>query len=134
MAADIRMGWEAVLDGQFMRLNMENRMTGSDGKSWDFKAQAYYRVDKDGAIAGTWFDSRGVSFPLSGRVEGETMTIDWGAEAIERGRSSYRLTGDALEVTDEVYSKEGELRVFGRTRLTRRELKGTLTFKGDSHL
>ena len=47
------------------------------------------------------------------------MTIDWGTDAIERGRSSYRLTEGTLEVTDEVYSKEGELHVFGRTHLTR---------------
>ncbi len=119
MAADMRMHWEPVLDGQFMRLSMENMMTGAEGKSWHFKAQGYYHVQKDGTITGTWFDSRGISQPLTGRVEGDTMTINWGTDEIERGRSSYRLAGDALEVTDEVYSKEGELRVFGRTRLAR---------------
>jgi hypothetical protein len=121
MAADMRMHWEPVLDGQFHRLSMEDVMTGADGKSWHFKAQGYYRVQTDGTISGTWFDSRGISLPLTGRVEGDTMTIDWGTEAIERGRSSYRLGDGALEVTDEVYAKEGELRVFGRTRLTRPE-------------
>jgi hypothetical protein len=48
------------------------------------------------------------------------MTIDWGIEGSpERGRSSYRLAADALEVTDEVYGKEGALKVFGRTHLAR---------------
>jgi hypothetical protein len=51
MAADMRMHWEPVLDGEFHRLSMENRMTGKDGQSWHFKAQAYYRVLKDGALA-----------------------------------------------------------------------------------
>ena len=120
MAADMRMRWEAVLDGGFHRLSMENRMTGQDGQSWHFKAEAYYRVLKDGTIAGTWFDSRGISLPLGGRVEGDAMTIDWGTPDIERGRSTYRLTADALEVTDEVYTNGGTLAVFGRTRLTRR--------------
>jgi hypothetical protein len=119
MAADMRMRWEPVLDGEFHRLSMENRMSGQDGQSWHFKADAYYRVGKDGTIAGTWFDSRGISLPLRGRVEGDAMTIDWGTPDIERGRSTYHLTVDALEVTDEVYAKDGTLTVFGRTRLSR---------------
>lgn len=119
MAADMQMRWEPVLDGQFHRLSMENRMTGPDGKAWHFKATGYYRVGDDGAIAGTWFDSRGVSLPLTGRVEGDALVVDWGTAEIERGRSTYRLAGDSLEVTDEVYGKDGHLAVFGRTRLTR---------------
>jgi hypothetical protein len=119
MAADMRMHWEPVLDGEFHRLSMENRMTGKDGQSWHFKAQAYYRIQKDGTLAGTWFDSRGITLPLTGRVEGDAMTIDWGTAEIERGRSTYRLAGDALEVTDEVYGKDGALAVFGRTTLAR---------------
>ena len=87
-AADMRMRWEPVLDGEFYRLSMENRMTGQDGQSWHFK--------------------------------GDAMRIDWGTPDIERGRSTYRLTADALEVTDEVYTKDLTLAVFGRTRLTRR--------------
>jgi hypothetical protein len=54
------------------------------------------------------------------------MTIDWGTVEIERGRSTYRLAGEALEVTDEVYGKEGALAVFGRTKLAR-EQEGTDT-------
>ncbi len=119
MAADMRMTWEPVLDGQFMRLTMDNRMTGAEGNAWHFKSQAYYRIGKDGAITGTWFDSRGITLPLTGGVEQEAMTIQWGTEAIERGRSHYRLSADVLEVTDEVFTKEGEWRIFGRTRLKR---------------
>jgi hypothetical protein len=103
---------------------MENRMTGSNGQSWHFKALSFYRVAENGSIAGTWFDSRGISLPLTGRVEGDAMTIDWGTPDIERGRSTYRLTADALEVTDETYGKDGGLVVFGRTRLTREGREG----------
>ena len=120
MAGDMRMHWEPVLDGQFHRLSMENQLTGVDGKIWHFKAQGYYRVGTDGTITGQWFDSRGFSLPLTGSVAGDAMTIDWGTEAsAERGRSTYRLAADALEVTDEAYGKDGTLSVFGRTRLTR---------------
>ena len=120
MKGDMRMRWEKALDGKFHRLSMENLMTGQDGQTWHFKAEAFYRVMKDGSIAGQWFDSRGLILPLVGRSEGDAMTIDWGTEAsAERGRSTYRLAADALEVTDEVYGKDGQLGVFGRTRLTR---------------
>jgi hypothetical protein len=120
MAADMRMEWEPVLDGRFHRLSMENRMTGGDGQSWHFKALAFYKVGEDGTIAGTWLDTRGITLPLTGHVEGDAMTIDWGTPDIERGRSTYRLTAEALEVTDEAYGKDGGLVVFGRTKLARR--------------
>lgn len=120
MAADMRMRWQPALDGKFHRLSMENVMTGSDGKSWHFKAEAFYRVQEDGSITGQWFDSRGLDLPLAGRVEGNAMTIDWGTDgSAERGRSTYRLAADALEVTDEVYGKDGRLGAFGRTILRR---------------
>ncbi len=120
MAADMRMRWEKALDGRFHRLAMENRMTGQDGATWHFKAEAFYRVMPDGSITGQWFDSRGISLPLAGRSDGDAMTIDWGdAGSPERGRSTYRLVDDTLDVTDAVYRKDGTLAVFGRTRLTR---------------
>ena len=120
MASGQQMSWQPVLDGSFLRLTFDNRMTGTDGKEWRFQAHGYYRVRDDGTITGTWFDSRGVSFPLSGAVDdGGTMTILWGTDDTERGRSSYRLSAETLEVTDEVLSREGAWRVFGRTRLTR---------------
>jgi hypothetical protein len=115
-----RMSWEPVLDGQFLRLSFDNRMSGEDGREWHFSAQAFYRIEDDGTIAGTWFDSRGVSFPLSGSIgEDDTLTISWGTDDTERGRTSYRLAAAGLEVTDEVLLPEGGWRTFGRTRLTR---------------
>jgi len=119
MTGDIQMQWETVLDGQFRRLSMENRMTGKNGETRHFRAQAFYRVAEDGSITGICFDSRGYSLPLSGRVDGDVLTVEWGTADIERGRSTYRLAGDALEVTDHVYAKDGALNAFGHTRLTR---------------
>ena len=122
MAAVLRLQWERVLDGAYTRLTLSNRMNASDGKVWHFQAQAFYRVGPDGAISGNWFDSRGTSLPLAGNAEPALMTIRWGTEeSVEQGRSSYRLTDDALEVTDEVLTQEGEWKVFGRSRLTRVE-------------
>lgn len=120
MASVQQMSWQPVLDGSFLRLTFDNRMSAADGKEWQFQAHGYYRIQDDGTITGTWFDSRGASFPLSGTVDdGSTMTIQWGTGDTERGRSSYRLAAGELEVTDEVLSREGDWRIFGRTRLTR---------------
>jgi len=120
MPSKQEMHWEPVLDGRFLRLSFDNRMTAADGKEWRFQAEAYYRVQADGTIAGTWFDSRGASFPLEGTVEpGGAMTILWGRAETERGRSKYRISDASLEVTDEVMAPDGAWRMFGRTTLTR---------------
>lgn len=120
MASAQKMNWEPVLDGKFLRLSFDNRMTGDDGSAWRFSALAFYRIRDDGTIAGTWFDSRGVSFPLSGSVDaGDTLTILWGTGDTERGRTRYRLSAAGLEVTDEVMTKEGGWRGFGRSLLAR---------------
>lgn len=122
MPARLRLQWEPVLDGAFTRLTLSNRMTAADTTEWHFQAQAFYRVGPDGAIAGNWFDSRGVSLPLSGIAEPGLLTIHWGSEtSAERGRSRYRITNGQVEITDEVQTAEGEWRVFGRSRLARME-------------
>jgi hypothetical protein len=88
-----------------------------DGQSWHFKAHGYYHLRTDDTIDGTWFATRGLALPLTGRIDGDAMTIDWGIPDVERGRSTYRLSADALEVVDQAYTKDGALTVFGRTRL-----------------
>ena len=128
MAADMRMHWEPVLDGQFQRLSMEDQMTGADGKTWHFKAQGYYRVGKDGTITGTWFDSRGISLPLTGRVEGDTMTIDWGTEASSAGAAATAWRKAPSKSPTRSTPRKASFSVFGRTRLTRGRIKGTLPF------
>lgn len=118
MASVQQMTWQPVLDGRFLRLTFDNRMTGTDGKEWRFQAHGYYRIRDDGTITGTWFDSRGVSYPLAcGVDEVGTMTIRWGTEASELGRSSYRIVDGVLNVTDEVQGKDGTWHTFGRSRL-----------------
>ena len=119
MASVQDLRWAPALDGAFQRLHLINLMTAADGREWRFQAEAYYRIAPDGTISGTWHDSRGMTLPLSGQVDGDTLTIDWGTDETERGRSRYRLAPDALEVTDEVQTPAGEWRVFGRSRLIR---------------
>ena len=109
-----------ALDAAFFRFVFDNRMTAADGKESRFRAEAFYRVGPDGGISGNWFDSRGMALPLTGSVdENGALVILWGTEETERGRSTYRLADDALEITDEVVGEDGNWRVFGQTRLVR---------------
>jgi hypothetical protein len=121
MPSKQEMRWESVLDGRFLRLSFDNRMTAPDGKEWRFQADAYYRIQADGTIAGTWFDSRGFTFPLAGSADDAgVLTIDWGSDDTERGLSRYQIKDGRLEVTDEVKDKDGTIRVFGRSTLERK--------------
>jgi len=120
MASVQQARWEPALGAAFFRFVFDNRMTAADGKETRFRAEAFYRVGKDGAVTGTWLDSRGVTQQIAGGLdESGTLVILWGSDATERGRSSYRLVEDALEITDEVVGEDGNWRVFGQTRLTR---------------
>jgi hypothetical protein len=88
---------------------------------WDVESgDCLYVLDKEGrrlwaAAAAFSHDDRMLA--TSG-VEGINI---WsrGSEDTERVRTSYRLTAAGLEVTDEVMTKEGGWRVFGRSRLSR---------------
>ena len=121
MASSQQARWEPALDAAFFRFVFDNRMTATDGRESRFRAEAFYRVTADGAVTGTWLDSRGMTLPLTGIVDATgALTIEWGSPETERGRSSYRLIGGALEVTDEVMNPDGSWRVFGRTVLQRK--------------
>jgi hypothetical protein len=120
MASIQKARWEPALGAAFFRFAFENRMTAADGKQSQFQAEAFYRVNKEGAVTGTWLDSRGMTLPIAGGLnDAGTLVMRWGTVETEQGRSSYRLEADALEIIDEVMTPEGAWRVFGQTRLTR---------------
>ncbi|MDQ8756361.1 hypothetical protein RCO27_08975 [Sphingosinicella sp. LHD-64] len=109
-ALDIR----PALGGKFLELSYR----GGGG----FEGRAFYRPVETGGWQAQWFDNRGVTFGISGRVEGQVLTADWGSVETERGRTVYRLMPDGrLEVTDTVATRDGGSREFARHVLTRAE-------------
>lgn len=119
MAATLRMSWEWVLGEKFLRLSLKNEMRAAGGQVQLFEGHAYYQPS-EGKCEGTWFDSRGLSFPIKCTVEGESITAMWGATGQENGKSVYRLLADGkLEVVDSVKQKDGNWREFGRFVLSR---------------
>lgn len=125
MAAAVRLRFEATLDGRGRRLSFENAMTGKDGRSWRFLAEALYLCDAAGACKGQWQDSRGMILPLSTQSQPDRVIVEWGEAATERGRTTYHLADDgSLHMTDEVLGKDGAWKTFGQTRATRVPAEG----------
>jgi hypothetical protein len=117
MPATLRMRWDWVLGEKFLRLTLGNEMKGPNGQLQFFEGHAYYQPSEE-KCEGTWFDSRGVSFPIKCSVDGEALTAMWGAPGQEQGKSVYRLvSGGKLEVVDSVKQPDGSWREFGRFTL-----------------
>jgi hypothetical protein len=107
--ASFRLDWDYTLDKKFFKLTFENHR---DGARASFKAEAYYRVTAD-SFTGTWFDNRGWTLPLKGRLTDSSLTAEWGDATTEIGRTEYVLIdGDRLRVMDWVY-KKSEWKLFG---------------------
>ena len=58
--------------------------------------------------------------PLRTVSHDDRLVVEWGDDATERGRTTYRIgAGGALEITDEVRGEKGDWSVFGHTRAVR---------------
>jgi hypothetical protein len=119
MPATLRMSWEGVLGEKFLRLSLRNEMKAASGQVQLFEGHAYYQPT-EGKCEGTWFDSRGMTFPIKCTVEGQSLTAMWGAPGQENGKSIYRFLADGkLEVVDSVKQKDGSWKEFGRFAVSR---------------
>lgn len=120
MAAEVTLRFRPALEGRGHHLDFRNRMRAADGTPRPFAAEAFYLCDGRPACTGHWYDTRGVILPLTATAQDDRLVVEWGDASSERGRTTYRLRPDGLEITDEVLGKEGKWRVFGRTKATRR--------------
>lgn len=119
MASKQHIKWEWVLNKKFLRLTIKNEMTRPNGPQM-FEGQAYYQALAADKFEAHWFDSRGVTFPIKGHLEGDSLVAMWGSPDKEEGKSIYRLVDDStLEVVDFVKQKDGTFREFGRVTLKR---------------
>lgn len=108
--AEFEMYWEQTLNDQFYTLRFRNNIPAF---SFSMEAHGYYQVLDDGSISGYWFDSRGISFPISGSIEEKTIIIYWGTPEIEEGRTEYMvISEDQVKVTDYIL-RDGTFDQFG---------------------
>lgn len=119
MDAGFHMTWERVLGGRFVRLTFRNSIPGTDGSSRSLDAQAYYKLDDDGRINGTWFDSRGMVLPLRGSVEGDALIIHWGSPETEEGRTEYRFVDETRIIVEDFVLRDGDWHHFGHAAYER---------------
>ncbi|MEQ9309660.1 MAG: hypothetical protein RLN90_09410 [Balneolaceae bacterium] len=115
--ATFEMNWNLVLGNQFIKLTFSNAIINSTFK---MDAHAYFQLVEDKSIKGYWFDSRGISFPLLGTIEGEALTTEWGSPDIEQGRTVYTLIEhDFISVKDFVL-KNNEYSLFAEATYQRK--------------
>ena len=89
---------EATLE---VRPALSGRFIEFSYRAGQFEGRAFYRPVEEGSWRATWFDNRGITFPIQAVLSGRTLTSDWGSAETERGRTVYRLLADGrLELTD----------------------------------
>ncbi|MGQ0588701.1 MAG: hypothetical protein ACT4N8_04100 [Sphingosinicella sp.] len=109
--SEARLEARPALGGRFVELSY---------RAGGFEGRAFYRPAEDGSWRATWFDNRGMSFPIAAELAGRTLTADWGSAETERGRTIYRLTEDGrLHVSDSVLRPDGSHREFAAHILAR---------------
>ncbi|MEM8510204.1 MAG: hypothetical protein AAF717_20390 [Bacteroidota bacterium] len=109
--ASFMMDWNSILDGKFYQLKFQNQREAS--RESIFKAIGVYKKNEDNQVSGTWFDSRGFSFPLKGEVSSDKLIIFWGSPEIEEGKTIYTMQNDATLFVEDYILKDGELIQFG---------------------
>lgn len=73
-----------------------------------FAGRGLYRMQPDGRVTGYWEDSQGSVHPLSGTWNGVELSVNWGSEHTELGRSIYVFAGTGgLQVEDWVKRETG---------------------------
>ncbi len=117
------MEWRSALNGRFVVLQFSNAFAADESAAAVpvLTATEYYRPSSTdpGTADGTWFDTRGVMFPLSVTVTSTALVTLWGDTSTERGRTTYRIVGpDRVDVVDEVVRGE-QYELFGQASYTR---------------
>ncbi|SNY99933.1 hypothetical protein [Flagellimonas pacifica] len=113
------MNWERLWEGKFIKLQFQNNQKLEDNNEIIFMATAYYQIVNEMDVRGHWFDSRGISFPLRGTIDKNTMTILWGNEDTEQGKTVYHHQRDSDNVTVEDFIlNKGEYFKFGSATYT----------------
>jgi hypothetical protein len=94
--ADFKMNWEWTLNKQFLRLTFQNKRKAENGNEQIFMAEAFYKPVNDSLVKGSWFDSRGLSFPLSGTIEDRKLTVLWGSPKPKKAKQFIRWTAQKI--------------------------------------
>ena len=112
--ATFKMDWQSVLSKKFIKLEFQNKRKSGDDEYIVFRATAFYKIVNDTLVVGNWFDNRGVTFPLNGTIKKNEMTILWGNDETERGKTIYSHTQNNTIVVEDFIMSNGKYLKFGR--------------------
>ena len=99
--ATFMMDWQRVLSNKFIKLDFQNKRKSGDNDYIVFKATAFYKIVNDSTVVGNWFDNRGMTFPLKGSIRENELTILWGDDETETGKTIYHYSKDNNNITVE---------------------------------
>lgn len=114
--AEFEMKWNWVLDRKFLHLEFKSERISENGSTISFSGHGYYNFKGD-SLTGTWFDSRGISFPLKGNFDDHSIITEWGSEDLEKGKTEYILhRNGSMQAVDYVF-RDGEYAQFSHAIL-----------------
>lgn len=116
--ASFSMNWKNTLGDKFLKLTFQNQFADKSGVKRIMKANGYYNLK---TMKGYWFDSRGYMLPLSLEVTEASMTVFWGDETSEKGKTIYTLVGKDINVKDFIFRNDKYLS-FGNASYTKYKL------------
>lgn len=111
--ATYSMNWQSVLNNQFIKLEFQNKRESENNEAIVFNATAFYKIVNDTIVTGNWFDNRGMSLPLKGHVKENELTILWGNDETERGKTIYHYTSNNTITVEDFIMNNGEYYKFG---------------------
>ncbi len=104
--SEARLEIRPALGGRFLEFSY---------RAGPFEGRAFYRPAGESRWRATWFDNRGISFPIEAVAAERLLTAEWGNAETERGRTIYRLLPDGrLEVTDHAGGRDFAVHTLSR--------------------
>lgn len=114
--ATFHMEWSTTLNGAFVYLNFSNAFTDTQGVTRKLTSHGYYHLDNK---KGVWIDSRGVILPLILDLASNRLTVVWGNENTEQGKTIYTILKNGMQVEDYVL-RNGRYILFGTAEYVRK--------------
>jgi len=111
--ATFTMDWQRVLGNQFIKLKFQNKRKSGNTDDIIFRATAFYKIVNDTMVVGNWFDNRGMSLPLKGSIKKDELTILWGNDETEMGKTIYHYTSNNEITVEDFIMNNGKYIKFG---------------------
>ena len=111
--ANFEMTWEKTLNSKFFKLTFSNEFSDKEGNIRSLKSQAYYKIMDNEELEGYWFDSRGLILPLKASFADSQLTVFWGDDTTEKGKTVYTINDDGTIDVKDYFRTKDDYKHFG---------------------